>query len=104
MLLLLAILTGYVFAGPFITQHPLQPLSFGKPMPLRDPGLDLCPTCISFAEQFINDLLNIILSKAKSVAVRLVATSTSTCIIIRLHVHPTEHTHAHIPLHVVMYH
>ena len=26
------------------------------------PGLDLCPTCIGFANDFINDLLNIILS------------------------------------------
>ena len=63
--LLLTILIGSVLATPYIAiQHtPMQDLSIAKPVE-RDQAIDLCPICINFAVDFINQLLNIILSKS----------------------------------------
>ena len=61
-MVLLTILIGNVVATPFALRNPLmQQISFGKP--LQAPKLDTCKLCITFADQFINELLNIILSK-----------------------------------------
>ena len=61
-MVLLTILIGNVVATPFVLRDPpLQQISFGKP--LHNPKLDTCKLCINFADQFINELLNIILSK-----------------------------------------
>lgn len=60
-LFLLAIVVGSVFAGPAIVRHELQPISFGKP--IRDPSLDFCNLCVRFAQESLNELVNIIASK-----------------------------------------
>ena len=60
-LFLLAIVVRSVFAGPAIVRHELQPISFGKP--IRDPSLDFCNLCVRFAQESLNELVNIIASK-----------------------------------------
>ena len=60
-LFLLAIVVGSVFAGPAIVRHELQPISFGKP--IHDPSLDFCNLCVRFAQESLNELVNIIASK-----------------------------------------
>ena len=62
---LLTILIGNVLATPFVMRNPpMQQISFAKPV--HNPNLDTCKLCINFADQFINQLLNIILSMPSS--------------------------------------
>ena len=56
LLLLFSSGTGWV-SEPTI--KPLQPAQLQKTVGV---GLDLCPTCVQFAGEFLNVLLNIILS------------------------------------------
>lgn len=59
--LLLVIISSHLcMGGPSITR--LSPPSLKKSQTAPSPGLDLCPTCITFAEDALNDLLNIILN------------------------------------------
>lgn len=46
------------FAVPWVTL--VQPPKRVEP---KRPDLDLCPVCIQFAGEFINELLNIVLSE-----------------------------------------
>ena len=60
MFLTCALLLGHVVASPIMVRAPLAPVSFGAVQ--QQPLLDECKLCINFAGQFINSLLNIILS------------------------------------------
>lgn len=62
-LFLLAVLCGAALAEPqdYVIRKTIQPLNLAKGT--MSPSLDLCPVCIQFTAQTINELLNIILSR-----------------------------------------
>lgn len=55
---LLLIVLSSTFATPWVSL--VQPPKRVEP---KKPDLDLCPVCIQFAGEFINELLNVVLSE-----------------------------------------
>ena len=64
-LFLLSIVIGSTFAVPFLSAVPPKRTSLDKP------DVDLCPLCIQFSGEFLDQLLNIILSELDTIKYQL---------------------------------